>query len=416
MSKIIKLINEQLIKAKTYSNVNEDTIKIFSKPNQEISLNFAVKLGDNTTEIFQGFRIQHNNLLGPYKGGLRFFEHLNREECVALAQWMTIKCAIQNLPFGGGKGGLIINKNNYSDDDLERITRRFSQVLYPYIGRNKDVPAPDMGTNSKIMDWMMDEYNKIGDCASLENNVKSVYTGKSIECGGSHCREGATGIGVSICLFEWAKENNYDLNGKTFIIQGFGNVGYKTAEVLTKNGMVLIGVGDYNGYIKSEGGINVYKLNEFIKEGNSLLDYKYSEQVSKEEFFSLNCNVIIPAALELQICGEEANSINTDIILEAANGPIDEDAENILENKGITIIPDILANSGGVTVSYYEWVQNKKDESWEKDFIYEKFKNKMEDTYKKISLYSKKKNCSLRYGCYAYALEKLDKVYKHRGY
>ena len=410
---MLSIIEKQIQRAITKTNVNENLLKVLKNPMNKIEINFPVLLNDKI-EIFSGYRVQHNNYLGPFKGGLRYHPTVNINEANALAQWMTYKCCIQDIPFGGAKGGITIDVNKYSKTDIEKISRNFTKALYPYIGTNKDIPAPDVNTNSTIMDWMTDEYNNISGNFNLTSNMKSVFTGKSIDFGGSYVRQEATGRGVGLTIKQWAEKKEYNLKGKNYIIQGFGNVGYYTCELLNSYGMNLIAVGDHSGYIYSEEGFNTFNLKDYVSENGSIKNYQHGKSISKEEFFKLKCNILIPSALELQITKDNVNSIDCDLIVEAANGPIDFDAEEILEQKNIPIIPDILANSGGVLVSYYEWLQNKRDEYWNEKHIRNKFDEKIEDTFKKMYSLSVRNNISLRDACYMYAFNKLENNHKRR--
>ncbi len=413
MKNIINIVDNQIKKASSKIRVNENLIKILNKPINEIKMNFPVLINDKV-EIFSGYRVQHNNFMGPFKGGLRYHNHVSMDEVNALAQWMTYKCAIQDIPFGGAKGGLSIDVNKYNDKELQKITRQFTKSLYPYIGSNKDIPAPDVNTNSQIMDWMTDEYNIISGNHNSTCNMKSVFTGKSINFGGSYVRQEATGRGVALTIKEWADKKDYNLRGKNYIIQGFGNVGYHTCEVLSTFGMNLIAVGDHSCYLYAPEGLNIFNLKNHSNINKSIKNYEFGNEITKEDFFKLKCDIIIPSALELQINKKIAENIDCTLIVEAANGPIDDEAEVILENKNITIIPDILANSGGVLVSYYEWLQNKSDEYWSEKEIRDKFDDKIADTFKKIYSLSIRNNCSLRDASYIYSLTQIEKNYMCR--
>ena len=410
MTNITSIVKNQILRASSKMNINQNLLKILSKPNNEIKVNFPVKINDKI-EIFSGYRVQHNNFFGPYKGGLRYSEDISFNEVNALAQWMTYKSIILDIPFGGAKGGLKINTNDYSKEELQIITRNFTKSLFPYIGSNKDIPAPDVNTNSEVMDWMTDEYNYISGNHNLTCNMKSIFTGKSIMNGGSHVRDESTGRGVALMIKEWSIKNNYNLRGKNYIIQGFGKVGYRACEILSTYGMNLVAIGDHTCYLYSKEGFNIFNLKDHMDNNLTLKEYEHGNEISKEDFFKINCNIIIPSALELQIDKKIAENINCDLIVEAANGPIDNEAENILEEKNIPIIPDILANSGGVLVSYYEWLQNKRDEYWDEKDVRDKFDKKMTSTFKKIYSLSIHKNCSLRDACYIYSLSKLEDIY-----
>lgn len=402
---LYNLVLEQFNTSLEKISHDKNILKYLSEPKHEIITNFPVRMDTGEVEMFRGYRVQHNNTLGPYKGGIRFSLDVHLNEVKSLALWMTIKCALQDLPYGGAKGGVKINPYDYSEDELMRISKGYVGSMIKYFGEDKDIPAPDMGTNSKIMDWMVDAYQKKG-----KIHTNSVFTGKSLECGGSKGRTEATGFGVVECIKHWANKNGFDLCGKSYIIQGFGNVGSNTSILLSRLGMICVGVSDHTRCLKSNEGFNVYKLKEFVQKERCLLNYDYGEEISKEEFFSLECDIIIPAAKELEICGDEAKQLKCKMIVEAANGPVDIEAEKICYERNINIIPDILANSGGVVVSYYEWLQNKRCEYWSEDEVLSKLTQKMRDTFNKIYLDSKNKNISMREACYIYSYKKIESV------
>lgn len=395
--KQLSLVENQML-----THEESETVKILKQPMNEIIVNFPVKLENGETVVLKGYRIQHNNFRGAFKGGLRFHEIVNLDECKALAGWMTIKCALQELPYGGGKGGIKFNSRDYSKEDLERISREFCNAIHNYIGSDIDIPAPDVGTNSQIMDWMTSEYN----IKSAKRDM-AVFTGKSVKYGGSHGRSAATGQGVTICIREYAKWKNIDLKGKTYVLQGFGNVGSYTAQLLNTLGMVCVGVGDYSGYLTSTEGFNIHKLSDHAKAHGCIGEYESGLKVSKEEFFQKECEFMIPAALELQITSEIANSLKCKTIVEAANGPTTHDADDVLKQKNIDILPDVLCNSGGVVVSYYEWLQNLRYETWSKEYIEKQLDERMVSTFSKVVSYSETKKCSLREACYVISVENL---------
>ena len=409
--KLQNIVINQIKKASELLGTNKNILKIIEKPKNMLSFNIPVKLKNNKIEILTGYRIQHNNILGPYKGGIRYHPDISMDEASALATWMTFKCALHNLPLGGGKGGLAIDPTKYDEEDLENISRAFSKKLYNYIGSNKDIPAPDLGTNSKIIDWMTDEYNKIG----VQRHDVGVFTGKSLNYGGSEGREKATGKGVAYSVVEWAKYKNIDLKNKTFILQGLGNVGLYAAEELNNYGMKMIGVGDHTGYLVDEKGINIDNIINHIKKKKFIDSYSNRIFNDKTNFFSTKCDVILPCALQMQILKKEAEKIDCKLIVEGANGPTDNEADEILKKKKIDIIPDIYANGGGVIVSYYEWLQNNMNHYYEEEEIYLKLKIKMEESFKKLNETSKKYNCTFRDSSYIVALKKLEDTYKSRG-
>lgn len=386
---------------------------ILSQPKNELMIHFPVRLSDGTTRLFKGYRVQHNNLLGPFKGGMRFHQDVTLDECKALAAWMTWKTALQELPYGGAKGGVKFDPNEFCTGDIERITRRFTHALGTNIGPEWDVPAPDMGTNAQIMDWMMDTYSNIVS-AHEKHSVKRVVTGKSEVCGGSRGRTEATGWGVAMCVEAWARETRFDLAGATLAVQGYGNVGAQTAESLSRMGTILIAVADHTGYWINLEGFNPYKLAEYQRRNGSLAGYGGGVKATREEFFSTSAEIFIPAAVELQVGSEEAKALKCKVVVEAANGPTDIEGERILAERGIAIIPDILANSGGVVVSYFECMQNQRAERWSIQDVKSKLEKRMLSTYSDVRDRANVLGCSRRTAAYALALERLGDVYARR--
>lgn len=407
MDNVYNLIKAQYENVLSKHNIDEGLKCILSEPMNEIIVNFPVKLEDGKIKLFKGYRVQHNNLLGPFKGGIRFYKDVYLDECKALAFWMTMKCALVRLPFGGGKGGIKFNPYDYSKEDIKRISFAFSKALQPYIGPNIDIPAPDMGTSPIIMDYMQSSYN-----SNKRQKVYGAFTGKSMNMYGCSGRSGATGYGVYLCIKFWAEQNNIDLKGKTYILQGYGNVGSNTAELLHKLGMCLVAVGDHTGYLKSDEGFNVFKLTKYVKKNKSIDNYPIGTKIDKKEFFSIKCDIVIPAALELQICKDEAMSMDCTVVVEAANGPVDIEGEKILYEKNIKIIPDILANSGGVLASYMEWKQNNLNTNYNKEKVQEFIYEKLYEVYHKMSTYSIKNKLSYRESSYILALTNLENMYK----
>ena len=404
---LYNLIEQQYKQASELSEISDQVKTILSQPQSEIMINFPVKLANGKMELFKGYRVQHNNILGPFKGGLRFHHNVYLDECKALAFWMTIKCSLHSIPFGGGKGGIKFNPHLYEKEDLKNISKEFSKALYNYIGSDTDIPAPDMGTNAQIMDWMTDAYNSIH-----TGKDYGVFTGKSVLCGGNAARSGATGLGIFICVKKWAEENNIDLKGKTYILQGFGNVGSHTAMLLNGIGMSLIGVGDHTGYLFGSEGFNVYKLKEHNEKNKSLEGYGFGKSISKKEFFSIECDIVIPAALELQINKEIASCLNCKVVIEAANGPTDLEADAIIEEKGIELIPDILANSGGVIGSYLEWLQNKQHTVFDVEYVNTWLEKRISKTFDKVTKLAKEKDITKRMASYIISLENIDRHYQ----
>jgi glutamate dehydrogenase (NAD(P)+) len=386
---------------------------ILAQPKNELVIHFPVRLSSGEIQLFKGYRVQHNDLLGPFKGGVRFLQDVSLDECKSLAAWMTWKCALQQLPFGGAKGGIKFDPNAYETPDIERIARRFTHALGANIGPEWDIPAPDMGTNAQVMDWMMDTYSNMRH--GSRQSVKHAVTGKSILCGGSEGREQATAWGVSMCIDRWARDRGFDLAGATFAIQGFGNVGAHLAMTLSRMGLVLVAVGDHSGYWRNPEGFNPYKLFEHVQSHGSIEGYVAGEPIRREEFFASECDVLVPAALSLQIGSEEAKSLRCRLVAEAANGPTDLEGERILLERNIEVLPDILANSGGVVVSYFEWLQNQRCERWERNTVYEKLQRRMESTLDVAFARAACHGDDLRTACYALALERLRDLYLRRG-
>lgn len=392
------------------------------EPKNEIIVNFGVVLSNGTYKRFKGYRIQHNNYKGPYKGGLRFHQDVYLDECKALSAWMTIKCALQDLPLGGAKGGIKFNPREYCQEDLKRISQGFASALYKYIGTERDIPAPDVGSNAQIMDWMTAACQK-----TLKTHDNGMFTGKSLNYGGSEGRSEATGRGVAHSVIQYFTRKygeGFNPVGKTFIVQGFGNVGSFAAKFLSQMGMRCVGVGDHSGYwtTTSQDGFDVGAMIRYSKERGSVKGCNLggSElEVDKRMFMCTKCDVVVLAALELQLCGAEAHDIRAEVIVEGANGPIDIDADKILESRGVTVLPDVLANSGGVVVSYYEWLQNKRSENrkakeWSLDSVRSKLDYQMSKTFDEVWDMSVSGGYSMRTASYIKALQNLEYVYHTR--
>lgn len=404
----------QLEKAAKCINLDPTTKAILSQPKNEIMINFPVRMDNGEMKMFKGYRIQHNNILGPYKGGIRYHEEANLDEMKALAAWMTYKSALHDIPFGGGKGGIKFNPREQSKGELERITRRFTHALGSNIGPEWDIPAPDVGTNGQTMCWMMDTYmNVVG--MNEKNSVRRIVTGKTITSGGSHGREQATGRGVVHCITEWAREKHFNLDGCTFTVQGFGNVGSWTARILSKMGATLVATGDYRGYIANPEGLNPHKLSEHVGHTGSVVDYRGGKSISREEFFAMDCDIFVPAALELEVGIPEAKALKCKLVVEGANGPTYPEAEEILLDRGVDVLPDIFANSGGVIVSYYEWLQNKRSERWDLEEVESRLERRMKRTFAAVRDFAAERGCDWRVAAYAIGLERIQKAYAERG-
>ena len=393
----------------------DDLKSILAQPKNEIIVNFPVRMNDGTYRVFRGYRIQHSNLLGPYKGGVRFHNMVDLDEVKALASWMTWKSALCDIPFGGAKGGISFDPTVLETDELERVVRRFTHALGSNIGPDHDIPAPDLGSNAQSMVWMMDTYaNSTG--ATERQNVKRIVTGKTLETGGSPGREKATGQGVVFCLQHWADEVGFDLVGATVSIQGFGNVGSATGRILQVHGARLVAVADHGGSITDEDGIDAFELADWVREHGSVAGFPSAMWIDDEDFWSVPTDLLVPAALENQVTAEHAGRIQARVVVEAANGPTTLEAEKILAQRGIDVLPDILVNAGGVVVSYFEWLQNRSAQRWDLEDVDFKLRETLwkacdavVDIRKELEIQSR------RDAAYAVALRRLQVVYKQRG-
>jgi len=408
-----KVVQDYLEVAAKVINLEPYVATILSQPKNEIIVNFPVKMDNGEVRLFKGYRVQHNNLLGPFKGGLRFHPQVSLDDVKALAAMMTWKSALMRLPFGGGKGGIKFDPHSVSVHELQKITRRFTHALGSNIGPDYDIPAPDVGTNGKTMAWMMDTYsNMVG--SYQKQSMKGVVTGKPVASGGTLGRAKATGQGMVFCLIEWAKETNFQLEGSTMSVQGFGNVGSNAAVILAKLGVSTVAVGDHTGYLYNPEGFNAHKLQDHVAAHGSIAGYPNGKAISREEFFATKVDIFCPSALENQIKEAEARALQCKVVVEGANGPTSPEGEKILLGRNIAILPDVLANSGGVTVSYYEWVQNKRSESWTEEEVDAKLERAMIRAYREVSDFARQKKVDLRIAAYAIALQRIAAVYQER--
>jgi glutamate dehydrogenase/leucine dehydrogenase len=408
-----KVIQEYLDRAARHAKIEPYVQTILSQPKNELIVNFPVRMDSGEVRLFKGYRVQHNNLLGPFKGGMRYHPQVSLDDVKALAAMMTWKCALLRLPFGGGKGGIKFDPHSVSRSELQRITRRFTHGLAENIGPEYDIPAPDVGTNGQIMAWMMDTFsNMVG--SSQKQMVKGVVTGKPVASGGTLGRKKATGQGIVYAILEWAKERDFTLEGATMSVQGFGNVGSNTAVILAKLGVSTVAVGDHTGYMYNPEGFNAHKLQDYVEEHGSIAGYPGGKPITREEFFATKVDIFAPCALENQVGDAEAKALDCKLVVEGANGPCNPAGERVLLEKGIDLLPDVLANSGGVTVSYYEWVQNKRSESWSEEDVDTRLEAAMTRAYHEVSDYARSKKCDMRIASYAIALLRIEAVYKER--
>ncbi|HSW89548.1 MAG TPA: Glu/Leu/Phe/Val dehydrogenase [Patescibacteria group bacterium] len=371
------------------------------EPERIVKLALAVKMDDGHTKMFTGYRSQHNNARGPYKGGIRFHPQVSESEVKALSMWMTWKCAIANIPYGGGKGGVIVDPKTLSASELERLCRAYARGIADVIGEEKDVPAPDVNTGSKEMEWMLDEYQKVSGSKST-----ATFTGKSIEHGGSQGRTEATGFGGVYILNELLKSENIS-NKVTLAIQGIGNVGSYFAFAAFDAGHKVVALSDSSSAIYSESGINPHEALEFKKTNKTLAGFPGTKSITGEELLRLKVDVLVPSALEGVITKEVAQSVQCTYIIEMANGPVVPDADPVLHERGIISVPDVLSNSGGVTVSYFEWVQDREGKFWTKDEVLAKLQERIRDGFAAAYSATKKYSTTMRMGAYVSAVERV---------
>lgn len=408
-------VTKQFNKAADLMHLDPEIRKVLARTNNEVIVNFPVKMDDDHIEMFTGYRVQHNNALGPYKGGLRYHPAVDIDEVRALATWMTWKSAIVNLPFGGAKGGIQIDPFKYSASELEHITRRFTFALGSNIGPEFDIPAPDVNTNPQIMAWILDTYLSTMPAHERQAAVH-VVTGKPVESGGSIGRNKATGQGVVFTIEQWAKDTNFDLEGAAYFVQGFGNVGSWASRLLKPHGSKLVAVEDVSGAIANPKGIDPDDLYEYTQKNKGLIGgYAKAKPIDHETFLATKADIFIPAALENQITLKTAPMLNVKLVAEGANGPTDPDGDKILHEKGTNLLPDVLCNAGGVIVSYFEWLQNKRSEFWDLEEVDGKLHRKIVAGYERVRDTAREHNIDWRTAAYIVALSRLETVYKERG-
>ncbi len=383
---------------------------ILSKPKRELVVNFPVRMDNGDVEMFTGYRVQHNINRGPAKGGIRFSPFVSLDEVRALAMWMTWKCAVAGIPFGGAKGGVVCDPRKMSRAELERMTRRYATEISLLIGPNSDIPAPDMNTNPQVMAWIMDTYSM-----HQGYSVPAVITGKPLSIGGSEGRLEATARGVQVITREAIRDYGMVPQDCSIVVQGFGNVGSITARLLHEMGCKIVGISDISGGVYNAKGINIPRALRYSKEHGTLLGLPETEPVSNKELLELPCDILIPAALENQLTIENATQIKARMIVEAANGPTTPEADHILNDRGITIVPDVLANAGGVTVSYFEWVQDLQRFFWAEQEINQKLEAIMVRAYQAVQRKSQEQETNLRLGAYLLAVARVAEATELRG-
>jgi glutamate dehydrogenase (NAD(P)+) len=391
-------------------NLEPGIWKILTSPKRQITVSCPIQMDNGEIEVFTGYRVQYNITLGPAKGGIRYHPGVTLDEVTALAAWMTWKCAVAHIPFGGGKGGVICDPTKMSKREIEALTRRYIAEIVDAIGPEKDVPAPDVNTNEQIMAWVMDTYSM-----HVGHTTTSVVTGKPVELGGSLGRREATGRGVMIAARESAKHVGFSIKGATVAVQGFGNVGSVSADLLAKEGAVIVGVTDWNGGVHNPKGLDIPKLLEHVAQHKTVDGFAGAEPLQPDDLFKLDIDILIPAALENQITMENAPSIKAKVVVEGANGPTTPDANRHLDERGVFIVPDILANSSGVTTSYFEWVQDRYGYFWTEKEVNERLETKMCEAFTAVLQTSLRYKVDMRTAAYIVAISRVATVTRMRG-
>jgi glutamate dehydrogenase (NAD(P)+) len=392
-------------------NLDPGIWKVLRYPSREIIVHFPVGMDDGTVEVFTGYRVQHSSARGPGKGGIRYAPDVSLDEVRALASWMTWKCAVVNIPFGGAKGGVICDPKKMSQGELERMTRRYTAELIEFIGPEKDVPAPDMGTNEQTMAWIMDTYSM-----HMRQTVTSVVTGKPVNIGGSRGRREATGRGISVVCDNAVKHLDMSIEGCRVIVQGFGNVGSFSAKALAEKGYTIVGIAEYDGGLFNSQGIDIPALIEHRKAAGTINGFAGAEAVDKDELITYPCEILIPAATENVITSRNADRLQCRILCEGANGPTTTVADDILADKRVFIIPDILANAGGVTTSYFEWVQDRMGYFWTEAEVNHRLDAIMAESFKDVVSYSHTHSVNNRIAAYMLAIDRVAYTTKQRGF
>ncbi len=391
--------------------LDEETYEVLKTPTKQVIVSLPVTMDNGKKKVFEGYRVIHSNILGPSKGGIRYDMGVTLDEVKALAAWMTWKCAVVDIPYGGGKGGIICNPRSMSVGELERLTRAYTSSLVDVFGPDQDIPAPDMGTGPREMAWLMDEYSR-----SQGRTVHAVVTGKPLVVGGSLGRTEATGRGVMVSTLASMAKLRLNPGRSTCAVQGFGNVGSISAQLIEERGIKICGISDHTGAYWNEKGIDINKAIGFRNGNGGILDgFKEAERITNEELLESKVDILIPAAKEDVITTANAHKIQAKLIVEGANGPTNAKADSIIYEKGISVVPDILANAGGVTVSYFEWVQNRLGYKWSEDRVNRRLDRIMQESYERVYKAAKDYNVSMRLAAYIVAIAKVSETLKYRG-
>lgn len=391
-------------------NLKKDVVEILKQPRKVITVSLPVRMDDGKIKVFTGYRVQHNPFRGPYKGGIRYHWKVDLDEVKALAMWMTWKTAVMDIPYGGAKGGIICNPKEMSKGELERLTRRYTTMLIDDFGPYKDVPAPDVYTDPQTMAWIMDTYSTI-----KGYSIPEVVTGKPISIGGSLGRDKATGRGVTICACEAAKRLGMNIKNLTVAVQGYGNVGMFSAIIIAEMGAKIIAVSDSKGGIFNPDGIDPVKVADFKAKTGSVVGFENTKPLSNDKILEVECDVLMPSALEGQITEKNAGNVKAKIISEGANGPTTPEADKILYKNGVLVVPDILANAGGVTVSYFEWLQNLHRERWTEEEVNKKLEAKMIAAFNSVYELSQKEKVDMRTAALMLAIGKVVDAFEKSG-
>lgn len=411
LSNPLEIVQRMLEVATQELELPQGVYEILKKPKRILKVSIPVRMDDGTYREFEGYRSQHLDVLGPTKGGVRFHPGVTEDEVAALSIWMSMKAAILGIPYGGGKGGIVVNPKELSERELEELSRGFIRELEPIMGPEKDIPAPDVNTTPQIMGWMIDEFSRL-----KGKNVPGTITGKPLILGGSEGRIEATGRGVVFTIEDAAKKMGLELEGMTAVVQGFGNVGSITAKLLHERGVKVLGIVDAGGGIYHKDGLPIEELIGYAQTTGTVAGYNGYESLSNEELFAADVDILVPAALENQITSATGPTIRAKIVAEAANGPTTPDGNAAMEKNGITVIPDILCNAGGVTVSYFEWVQNTTHLRWTEQEVNERLHTEMTEAFDDVYEMKEQKGCTMREAAYLVAVERIAQAMEARGW
>ncbi|TYS63506.1 Glu/Leu/Phe/Val dehydrogenase [Sutcliffiella horikoshii] len=421
MSTVVKNVQEESLNLFTSTQVvikealeklgySHQLFELLKEPLRMLTVRIPVRMDDGSTKVFTGYRAQHNDSVGPTKGGIRFHPEVDEEEVKALSMWMSLKCGIANLPYGGGKGGIICDPRKMSATELERLSRGYVRAISQIVGPTKDIPAPDVYTNSQIMAWMMDEYSRL-----REFDSPGFITGKPLVLGGSHGREKATALGVTICIEEAAAKKGIPLKGARVVIQGFGNAGSFLAKFMHDAGAKVIGISDAYGALYDPAGLDIdYLLDK--RDSFGTVTTLFEHTISNEQLLELECDILVPAAISNQITAQNCHKIKAAIVVEAANGPTTLEATKVLTERGVLLVPDVLASAGGVTVSYFEWVQNNQGFYWPEEEVIEKLNKVIVDSFNQVFRVSQDRDVNMRLAAYMVGVRKMAEASQFRGW